>query len=228
MSMATANEAAATLDAYEHWAPDYPPTPHNPLMRAEQLAMLRHWPELAGRRALDLACGTGRYAHLMAQEARQVVAVDFSSAMLSQVTCGWRVRAEMSCLPFRSAAFHVVVCGLAVAHAPDIDAWMSEVARVLAPGGVLLYSDFHPEAARAGMTRSFKDRNGRRWSVPHRHYDVGTHRRAALAAGLTVQEIEEIRLGSEITEEFTGSRELYERWPGLPMALVVCALKVQT
>ncbi len=223
-----ANDTAETLDAYEHWAPDYPPMPHNPLMRAEQLAMLRHWPELAGRRALDLACGSGRYALMMAKEARQVVAVDCSPSMLSQVTSGSRVRAEMSRLPFRSAAFHAVICGLAVAHAPDLDAWMSEVARVLTPDGVLLYSDFHPEAARAGMTRSFKDSSGHRWEVPHRRYDLDAHRQAALAAGLTIQEVEEIRVGAQLNEAFPGSREVYARWTGLPMVLVVRAAKGRT
>jgi ubiquinone/menaquinone biosynthesis C-methylase UbiE len=222
------NDTAETLDAYEHWAPDYPPMPHNPLMRAEQLAMLRHWPELAGRRALDLACGSGRYALIMAKEARQVVAVDFSPSMLSQVTSGSRVRAEMSRLPFRSGAFHVVICGLAVAHAPDLDAWMGEVARVLTADGVLLYSDFHPEASRAGMTRSFKDRSGHRRDVPHRRYDLEAHRQAALSAGLTIQRSEEIRVGAQLNEAFPGSREVYARWEGMPMILVVRAAKVRT
>ncbi len=40
----TANLTAETLAAYERWAPLYPPTAHNPLMRAEQHAMLDHWP----------------------------------------------------------------------------------------------------------------------------------------------------------------------------------------
>jgi ubiquinone/menaquinone biosynthesis C-methylase UbiE len=222
------NQIAQTLDAYEHWAADYPPIPHNPLMRAEQRTMLRHWPDLAGCRALDLACGSGRYALLMAKDARQVVAVDFSPSMLSQVTSASKVRAEMSRLPFRSATFHAVICGLAVAHTPDLDAWMSEVARVLIPGGELLYSDFHPEAARVGMTRSFKDRAGRRRDVPHRRYDMQAHRQAALAAGLTIQAMDEIRVGMELNESFPGSDEVYVRWAGLPVVLVVRASKVLT
>src|ERR1700734_1440712 len=39
-------------EAYERWAPTYAPVPHNPLMSAEQQAMLAQWPELVGRRAL--------------------------------------------------------------------------------------------------------------------------------------------------------------------------------
>jgi hypothetical protein len=33
--------ADSTLRAYERWAPLYPPIAHNPLMRVEELAMLR-------------------------------------------------------------------------------------------------------------------------------------------------------------------------------------------
>ena len=44
---------------------------------------------------------------------------------------------------------------------PTLHRWMGEIARVLNGGGVLLYSDFHPEAARAGLTRSFKDAHNR-------------------------------------------------------------------
>jgi len=47
---------------YERWAPLYPPVPHNPLMRAEQQAMREFLANVAGLRALDLACGTTIFA----------------------------------------------------------------------------------------------------------------------------------------------------------------------
>src|ERR1700748_439160 len=55
----------STLTAYERWAPLYPPVAHNPLMRVEQHAMLEAWPDMAGKRVLDLACGSGRYSNLL-------------------------------------------------------------------------------------------------------------------------------------------------------------------
>ena len=82
---------AETLTAYERWAPLYPPVAHNPLMRAEQQAMLQHWPTVAGLRALDLACGSGRYTRLLGEgEAAEVVALDFCLPMLTQVPKGLR------------------------------------------------------------------------------------------------------------------------------------------
>src|ERR1700728_2939627 len=121
---------AETLAAYQRWAPLYPPVAHNPLMRAEQQAMLLHWPEVAGLRVLDLACGTGRYSRLLAEGgAADVIAMDFCAPMLMQ-------------LPFAADAFDVVISGLALGHATDVDAWMTEISRVLRRGGTLLYSDF--------------------------------------------------------------------------------------
>jgi malonyl-CoA O-methyltransferase len=217
-------EFAATLDAYERWAPSYPPTAHNPLMRVEQAAMLELWPETRGRRALDLACGTGRYARLLEERgASGVVALDASSSMLRQVAGASRVCAAMMQLPFASDSFAVVICGLALGHAEDVDGWMMEVARVLQPGGALLYSDFHPQAHRAGLVRSFKDGQGRTCALPHRCFEVERQREAAVAAGLTIVATRELRVGVELDEPFSGSDEFYGRWQGLPLVLVVSA-----
>src|SRR5579871_2512336 len=142
--------ASETLSAYEHWAPLYPPRAHNPLMRAEERHMRRHWPEVQGRRTLDLASGSGRYSRLLKDSgAAEVVAVDNCAPMVRQVADGLRVRADMMRLPFADGGFEVVVCGLALGHAAHLRGFLQEIARVLAPGGILLYSDFHPEAARA-------------------------------------------------------------------------------
>src|ERR1700733_12254995 len=91
----------STLEAYERWAPLYPPEAHNPLMRAEQRAMLDLWPDMKDWRVLDLACGSGRYCRLL-QEANvaQIVALDFCAAMLDQVAVADRVHASMMQLPF--------------------------------------------------------------------------------------------------------------------------------
>jgi malonyl-CoA O-methyltransferase len=217
---------AATLEAYARWAPRYPPVPHNPLMRAEHAAMLEHWPEVAGRCALDLASGSGRYSRLLAQAgAADIVAVDFCAPMLAQVTAARRVCADMLQLPFADDTFDVVISGLALGHAPCVDAWMRETARVLALRGTLLYSDFHPEAARARLTRSFEDENGKSWTVPHHWHDLDHQLAAARSAGLTIEVVREIRVGEDLREPFARSVEFYEKWHGLPIVLIVRARK---
>jgi malonyl-CoA O-methyltransferase len=195
-------------------------------MRAEQEGMLRHWPDVDGKRTLDLACGSGRYSKLL-QESRaaHVVALDFCQPMLTQVSGVPRVRADMMSLPFANDSFDVVVSGLAIGHADRVDTWMSEVARVLGPGGQLLYSDFHPAAIGVGLTRSFKDAANQTWTVPHSTYDPDEQLRAAVRAGLTVEAVHEIRVGFELTEPFHRSDEFYARCIGVPIVLVVRARK---
>jgi ubiquinone/menaquinone biosynthesis C-methylase UbiE len=216
----------ATLHAYERWAPIYPPIAHNPLMRVEERAMFKRWPEVAGKWALDLACGTGRYARqLVRSGAHKVVGVDFCMPMLQQAAAAHRVCADMNSLPFAGCAFDVVISGLALGHATLLQPWMSEIARVLTPGGTLLYSDFHPEAARAGLTRSFKDQSDQTCTVPHHGYEVTEQRDAAAQAGLRIESLHEVRVGEELREPFPKCEEFYRRWHGLPIVLVVRASK---
>jgi malonyl-CoA O-methyltransferase len=159
--------------------------------------------------------------------AAQVVALDFSAAMLSHVDAAHRVRASMLKLPFGAGVFDAVVSGLAVGHAPDVYRWMAEIARVLKPGGVLLYSDFHPEAARAGHSRKFTDENQRTHTVPHHSHSISSQSQAAATAGLTIDSLEELRAGFELSEAFPQSENFYQRWSGWPFVLIVRAQKAR-
>lgn len=218
--------ALANVAAYDLWAASYPPVPHNPLMRAEQAALLALWPDPQGLRALDLACGSGRYGLLLAQRgAARVVGVDRSAQMLQRAPLDRRVRADMTRLPFADAQFDLIVCGLAVGHVPRLADWMGEMARLLAPGGHLVYSDFHPDAARAGMTRSFTDSRQQRHTLLHALHDRAAHAAAMDAAGLTLAACHEVRVGQELCEPFDGSEAFYRRWDGLALVMVLSARK---
>ncbi len=221
-------EPDPTRTLYERWAACYPPVAHNPLMRAEEVAMSRLWPDLRGQRVLDLACGSGRYARKLSHDgAGLVVAVDFSVAMLRHVELIGTVRvcADMMCLPFAEQTFDAIICGLAIGHTGSLQGWMSEMHRILRDGGQLLYSDFHPEAARAGMTRSFKDVRGISCTVPHHIHELEAQRRAADCAGFRLERILEVHIGRELREAFAGSESFYRQWHGLPIVHVIRACK---
>ncbi len=72
--------------AYALWAADYPPTAHNPLMQAEERAMLSLLPgDLGGMRVLDAGCGSGRYLlHSRRRGARRLLGIDLSAEMLAR------------------------------------------------------------------------------------------------------------------------------------------------
>ncbi|HKU89838.1 MAG TPA: class I SAM-dependent methyltransferase [Steroidobacteraceae bacterium] len=218
--------APRTRELYERWAPRYDAEPHNPLMSAEQRAMVARFPRLAGHTVLDLACGTGRYARLAARAgARRVVGLDASPSMLARAAIDARVRGDLTALPFRRGAFDVVISGLALGHAANLEACVGEIARVLRPGGRLLYSDFHPEATRQGFRRGFRAADGQRFELPVDGYGVAQHRAALSAAGFEHVEVAEVRAGHELNDEFPGSTDFYRSWHGIPLVLIVQAAR---
>jgi ubiquinone/menaquinone biosynthesis C-methylase UbiE len=96
---------------------------------------------LAGRRVLDLGCGKGRFAHVLAQAGAEVIGVDRSKAMLaaSSSACYGRVYGSGRRLPLASQAFDAAIAVEVFEHfhAAAIDDVLGEVRRVLRPGGVL-------------------------------------------------------------------------------------------
>ncbi len=217
------------LAAYAEWSRNYPPHAHNALMRAEQNAMLELLPNGRGSVALDLACGTGRYARIFSERgAKNVIGIDLSADMLERTDKSRAnlVQADMCQLPITNYHFDFVVCGLAVGHVQDLSAAISECARVLKVGGALVYSDFHPLGYLAGWRREFNATKGKRYAVKHFAHLYSDHDAACRAAGLTIRAVREPIIGREIREDFPGSKEVYRKWSGWPAALIIRADKL--
>jgi malonyl-CoA O-methyltransferase len=184
----------ASVDAYARWAESYPAHAHNALMRAEETALLSLLPPLAGRRVLDLACGSGRYAHIATQQhAAQVIGIDNSPHMLRAAAIPLRALATVEAIPLATGAVDVVICGLALGHLPRIQAAIAEIGRVLAQSGVALVSDVHPLLFAKGAQRTFSH-EGKTYAVEHYVHEQATYMAAAAAAGLRVDAVAEPRL----------------------------------
>jgi len=93
--------------------------------------------------ALDLACGPGIVAQALRERGASVTAIDLTPGMLREArTSGARLlRADALRLPFREAAFDLVLCRNSFHHFPDPAGAFAEAARVLRPGGRLAYED---------------------------------------------------------------------------------------
>lgn len=203
-------------DPYELWSDAYPARAHNPLMEAEQAAMLELMPPVAGLTVLDAGCGTGRYAAMLtAAGAARVIALDRSPSMLRAAAPRSRlVRADFVRLPLRDGSVDLVVSGLALPDAPQLEPVLCEWSRVLRPGGAIVCSTLHPIGRDLGWSRTCArhpeaDALDAHWHTPD------DWARGCRAAALAIEGVREPRLGPRLL-----------RWSQPPVALVVRARRL--
>ncbi|WP_419918996.1 class I SAM-dependent methyltransferase [Candidatus Poriferisocius sp.] len=105
-----------------------------------------------GEQLLDLGCGFGRHAYEAARLGAHVVACDLASTELAQVratfaamseageryrgTCQ-TVRGDATRLPFADRVFDRIIASEVLEHVHSDEQALTELARVLRPGGVL-------------------------------------------------------------------------------------------
>jgi malonyl-CoA O-methyltransferase len=162
----------------------------------ERLDLLRIVPE----RVLDLGSGTGHGARMLRRRYPRAIVVetDFSRAMLHQARHhgGWlrssvrrmagvsepRVCADLERLPFADRAFDMVWSNLALQWlGPPQDA-LAELYRVLAPGGVCLFSTLGPDTLkelRGAYARADAHVHVHRFIDLHDYGDMLVHARFA-------------------------------------------------
>ena len=87
---------------------------------------------------LDAGAGTGRIGRALAAKHKNTVGIDVSPAMLTHATGMHRALADLRNLPFPDGAFRGVL-GVHILHlVPDWEKALTEVWRVVAPGGRLV------------------------------------------------------------------------------------------
>ena len=227
----TAGEPVAESDSvtgYRLWSVNYD-EPGNQLIAMEQPAVWSLLGTCPPGDALDAACGTGRHTRHLAELGHRVTGIDLTPEMLaiaekSLPQADFRV-ADLLDLPFGDASFDLVVCGLALAHLPDLGAGIAELGRVLRPGGRLITSAVHPFQAQLDWNAPFTDADGNRGFIREHRHGHGDYIAAFTAAGLTVRACLEPTIGMA---EIGAKRRAYRHIPqatvaaylGLPAVLV--------
>lgn len=98
----------------------------------------------AFRRALDLGCGTGRLTRALASRG-ETIGLDYSAAMLAQARQKIQTaftQGDAFQLPFADASFDTMVALRIVFHFADVESFLKNIARVLAPGGVAVFDTY--------------------------------------------------------------------------------------
>jgi SAM-dependent methyltransferase len=192
---------------YAAWASCYDDD-GNPLVALEGPAVAEWFGPIEGRRALDLGCGTGRHTLKLAEIGARVVALDQSPEMVAQARAklsaypvDWVLHRLPDPLPFRDAVFDIVVLGLVAEHVADVATMMSEVARLLAPGGRCILSALHSDQTAQGMRARFIDpATGLRRPIVTYHRTAADYHAAAGAAGLRDPEERTLIVPPELAE----------------------------
>ena len=102
-----------------------------------RLSLIRHYAPLEGARILDIGCGLGVYVRKFREFSDRVNGIDIDAKRLlegARTTPGLMLSASET-LPFRDAAFDVVVLNEVIEHVRDDAATLAEALRVIGPGG---------------------------------------------------------------------------------------------
>lgn len=101
-----------------------------------------------GGRALDLGCGSGRHAAVMAEAYDEVLAVDLSEPMLelarrerARPGIRYERRDLREVTPERDGTFDLVFTAHTLHHVPDLQRALSGIRRLVRPGGQVIAVD---------------------------------------------------------------------------------------
>ena len=173
--------------------------------------------DVRGRDVLEIGCGAAQGARWLVSAGARVTAFDVSYGQLlesrrldaaSGVRVDRLVQADAQALPFRDEAFHAVVSAFGgLPFVADSAGALREAARVLRPGGRLVFSVTHPlrwvfpdDPGPGGLTvrQSYFDRtpyvevdeSGQAVYVEH-HRTAGDRVREIVGAGLVLDDLVE-------------------------------------
>ncbi len=204
--------------------------------------------DVAGRDVLEVGCGAAQCSRWLSARGARAVGIDLSAGMLAQARGLSRrtgaprvaglVQADARRLPFADGSFDLACSAYgAVPFVADPERIMTEVARVLRPGGRWVFAASHPvrwafpdDPGPAGLTatRSYFDRTpyveedeqGRVSYVEH-HRTLGDRVRDVVAAGLVVEDLVEPQWPEGLQDVWGGWSPLRGRLlPGT--AILVC------
>jgi SAM-dependent methyltransferase len=171
----------AVANDYDSFAEAYTAETELSLVNAyyERPAILDLAGDVAGRRILDVGCGSGPLFAALRDRGAIVTGIDSSARMLELARRRLGTSAALhladlrSPLPFADGAFEDVVASLVLHYLEDWTAPLAELRRVLTPGGRLIASVDHPFHSQLQASPGADYFATRKWSFT---WNLGGHR----------------------------------------------------
>jgi len=142
---------ASTQDYYDRFAPGYEAERHHGyhrLIDERELELVRRYGH--GRDVFEAGCGTGLLLREVAEVARSARGLDLSRGMLGPARArGLQVvQGSLTDVPLPSASVDLVYSMKVLAHVLPIERALTELARLVRPGGHLLLEFYNPVSLR--------------------------------------------------------------------------------
>jgi ubiquinone/menaquinone biosynthesis C-methylase UbiE len=205
---------------YDLWAETYDVTP-NPVVAMDARVTVAAVAARPGERILDAGCGTGRNLPGLLASGAAVTGMDFSSGMLRVAQDRHPdvplVQADMQeAWPFGDGAFDVVLCALVGEHLDRLEVVIRQMRRVLAPGGRVVFSVYHPAMAEAGKEANFQ-RDGTEYRLGAVRHTLAGYVSAFEQAGFSGIDVAEY-LGDE---DLARVEPVAARFVGFPLLVII-------
>lgn len=180
---------ASVGEGYSEWASGYD-RPDNPIVMAEEGVVREMLDARPAGAALDAACGTGRWAHYLAARGHSVTGIDTNPEMLAEarrkVPEARFELADLGAMPLAAESVDLVACTLALTHVAELAPPVSELARIVRPGGRVVISDVHPVMSTLGVHSRYPLGEGEFGFVQNHVHLTSSYLAAFREAGLSV------------------------------------------
>lgn len=211
------------LDVHSRWTSDYRHEANELFFNECFDAILRDVDAPPGALFLDAGCGSASHSIRLALRGYRVEAFDFSESILAVArnnVAGRRLsnlinirQGNLRALPYPDGNFDYILCWGVLMHVPAIDEAISELSRVLAPGGVLIVHEANADSLQSVTHRSLLRIGRKRRDAVSTEYGVESWKNTDAGKVMTrvariprlVQEFEKhgLRLRSVTPGQFT-------------------------
>lgn len=235
------NDTSAMADAtiHEQWAATYRSPEAQPFYELAFDEIVRRLGAPRDAVILDAGCGSCAKSVLLAKRGFKVVGMDFSAEALALAPETLRRygveqritlrQGDLTNIPFKDGEFSYAICWGVLMHVPDVERAMSELARVLKPGGVLVTSEANMYSLQAVGMRWLKRLVGRsRGRVERTPAGLVNHEQTEHGELVTREtdmawyQAELDRLGLDVTARISGQfTELYVVAPWRPVRRLI-------